>query len=559
VAPLLIGVLLLWSLGPMRTWLAGQDSYDEAALQEWLVESRFPTRTLEELIERYFESIQDYLAWKQSQPNPDRAANTEAAQQYWQPVWKRRLDIYQHLRALGESPTNQFPGQLPQLPLFPMIYRLEVLLDGTDLPGASTIPLYEDKPSSAAQGSEPAGRQAPVPMLTDPIRWDSGQAPSGPPVEFLISPKATVRIWYQLHAFAIRQKAEQDKGLRLWQLSTLGVAATGLALGWLFLVQRHEQEQERQRLLARQQVEHAERLRAETESRLLEQRLATQSAERQALELQSQLYVNIGIMAGSYAHNIKNLLVRPNDLLRRCLADGTLPSEVLRNLNEADQILDEVTKRLEQILATVRRDPTQSEKVRLDLTATLRHLVNTWKDLARVNWQADLELELPGGEEVLPVEGDLSHLQQAIENLLFNARDATREMRDQLRDKVHQDPTLSPAQRRQALIEANRWRGRIVVRAFRRDPEAIVVEVSDNGIGMTESVRQHCTEAHFSTKRDNALFHGQNTGMGLGLSFVVTILEHHQARLEIESEPLRGTTFRVIFPEAKRTAGIERT
>ena len=64
----------------------------------------------------------------------------------------------------------------------------------------------------------------------------------------------------------------------------------------------------------------------ETERKLLEQRLATQAAERQALELKSQLYASIGIMAGSYAHNIKNLLVRPNDLLRRCLeADGLSP------------------------------------------------------------------------------------------------------------------------------------------------------------------------------------------------------------------------------------------
>jgi signal transduction histidine kinase len=38
--------------------------------------------------------------------------------------------------------------------------------------------------------------------------------------------------------------------------------------------------------------------------------------------------------------------------------------------------------------------------------------------------------------------------------------------------------------------------------------------------------------------------------MGLGLSFVVTILEHHHARLEIESQPLRGATFRLRFPAA---------
>ena len=50
-------------------------------------------------------------------------------------------------------------------------------------------------------------------------------------------------------------------------------------------------------------------------------------AERTNLEMRSQLYASIGIMAGSYAHNIKNLLVRPNDLLRRCLEGDGLQSD----------------------------------------------------------------------------------------------------------------------------------------------------------------------------------------------------------------------------------------
>jgi signal transduction histidine kinase len=77
------------------------------------------------------------------------------------------------------------------------------------------------------------------------------------------------------------------------------------------------------------------------------------------------------------------------------------------------------------------------------------------------------------------------------------------------------------------------------------------LEVRDNGAGMTEEVRRRCTETHFSTKRDNAIYEGHSTGMGLGLSFVVTILEHHHATLEIRSEPLRGTVFLLRFPAAK--------
>ena len=48
----------------------------------------------------------------------------------------------------------------------------------------------------------------------------------------------------------------------------------------------------------------------------------------------------------------------------------------------------------------------------------------------------------------------------------------------------------------------------------------------------------------------NAIYEGYNAGMGLGLSFTAVVLEHHGARLEVDTEPLKGTTFRVVFPLA---------
>jgi signal transduction histidine kinase len=207
-----------------------------------------------------------------------------------------------------------------------------------------------------------------------------------------------------------------------------------------------------------------------------------------------------------------------------------------------------VTERLQQILHTVRRDPNQSHAVRLDLNAIVRGLGRTWADLAAERWHLDLVLDLE--DSPVMVLGDGSHLQQAIENLLFNARDATFEMRNHHRDTARV-AGVSPAARRQALIQAAGWRGRVVLRTRRLTlpmGDEAVLEVADNGAGMSEEVKERCTETHFSTKRDNALFEGHSTGMGLGLSFVVAILEQHQGKLEIDSEPLRGTTFRVRLP-----------
>jgi signal transduction histidine kinase len=221
-------------------------------------------------------------------------------------------------------------------------------------------------------------------------------------------------------------------------------------------------------------------------------------------------------------------------------------------LQEVRETLGTVTDRLQQILRTVRRDPARSQATILDLNALLREMVRTWSDLAREKWK--LEIVLVANEPgPLNLSGDESHLNQAVENLLFNARDATFEMRNHLRE-IARHADLDPVQRKQALISAAGWRGQVVLRAW-RDGNVVVLEVTDNGAGMTEEVRRRCTETHFTTKRDNALYEGHNTGMGLGLSFVLTVLEHHHATLEVESQPLQGTTFRARFPAVKSGSG----
>src|SRR5207244_2842877 len=200
--------------------------------------------------------------------------------------------------------------------------------------------------------------------------------------------------------------------------------------------QRRKRERERQRLLQKQQLGEAERLRLHEELRRQEAERRQEEAERLALELKSQLFANIGIMAGSYAHNIKNLLVRPNDLLGRCLEGDGLSAEKHQMLHEVRQTLGTVTERLQQILQTVRRDPSRSERVRIGLNELAADMQRTWGDMAREKWELGLDLDLAPGP--LWIEGDRSHLQQAAENLLFNARDATFEMRNHLREQARQ-------------------------------------------------------------------------------------------------------------------------
>ncbi len=525
-APILLWVLvafLLWE--PVHDWIEGEDSYDKSTLEEWLDESRGFRRTLPEMAADYAQSQAELRRLKPpAEPQtPGRFVDPQWVQAKLA-VAQKGEEIHEHLRTLGNPPTKMYNGLLP---LFPTIYRIEVTFDDP-----SVEPIVWD--------SEWPFRQSEVQELNHPL-------PSAP---------ASARVFYQLHAFNIRQRLEQEHQQRLQQLSILAGIATLLVAVWIVLLQRRE----RQRVLVQQQVDLAERKlleegrrHEETERKLLEQRLARQAAEQKALELQSQLYASIGIMAGSYAHNIKNLLVRPNDLLRRCLEADGLSGDQEGMLHEVQQTLGTVTERLQQILRTVRRDPNRAEQTVLDLNAVLRDLERTWRDLARDRYKLEVALELGEGGAPLWISGDFSHLQQAVENLLFNARDATFEMRNHLRDAARRDEKLDAAARRQALIAAAAWKGRVVMRT-RREGDAVVLEVQDNGAGMTEDVRRRCIETHFTTKRDNAIYEGQSTGLGLGLSFVAAIFEHHRAKLEIESEPMQGATFRVRFPAADADA-----
>jgi signal transduction histidine kinase len=515
--------VLLWSLlaavlnEPVQSWLRGAEEYDKAAVREWIEEARAFRETLPELAAGYLADLD-----KAQQEDPEGRDETRRF------LLSLKADMIQeHLKTLG-TPTKMYSGQLP---LFPIVYQLVLTLDVPPGRAPRTIAWHSALPHHPSQYRE---------------------------LNYEVHPRAWLNVRYQLHAFNKRQSNEQASARRVRWISLLAAVGTVVAGLWIWLVQHRERERERQHMLARQQIDQAEHRRLEeelrrrevegrheeTERKLLEQRLATQAAEGRTLELKSQLYASIGIMAGSYAHNIKNLLVRPNDLLRRCLDADSLAPDQQYMLSEVRHTLGTVTERLQQILWTVRRDPNRSELTRLDLNRVVRELQATWEELARDKWKLTLRTETAA--EPLWIEADLSHLQQAVENLLFNARDATFEMRSHLRDEARSREDLPPAERRQALITAAAWRGEVVLRT-RREHDHAILEVQDNGIGMTEEVRRRCTDTHFSTKRDNAIYEGNSTGMGLGLSFVVVILEHHRGSLEIESEPLHGATFRAVF------------
>jgi len=70
----------------------------------------------------------------------------------------------------------------------------------------------------------------------------------------------------------------------------------------------------------------------------------------------------------------------------------------------------------------------------------------------------------------------------------------------------------------------------------------VIIEIEDNGAGMSETVRSRCLEPFFTTKGER--------GTGLGLTMVFGMMQRHGGELEIDSEPGRGTLVRLVFPAA---------
>lgn len=479
-----------WLLYSKTAWTQQSDEQD---MREWLNETRVFRKSLPELLTEYVELT--------SQGDTER-------------VRVKFDEIEAHLAALAE-PTRKYSGKLP---LFPELYRIGIAFDGPIPAGHLSHPVWiSPMPRPGADA------KARVRMVESP-------AAGG---------RARVQCEYRIHTN--HRFEEEERARRYWQIPLVAflVPATGFAGFIAFRTLRRERQRELDQIEAERSAEHRERellqTRMEAEGRAAE-------AERSALELKSQLYASIGIMAGSYAHNIKNLLVRPNDLLARCLDNAAGSAEQHGMLEEVKTTLGTVTERLQQILRTVRRDPSRAEVTKLDLADLVRESHQTWADTAWDKWKLRITADLPQGP--LFISGDHSHLQQAIENLIFNARDATFEMRNLLREEARN--AAEPDVRKQRLLESAGWKGEVTLRV-KRDGAKAVLEIEDNGIGMSEEVRANCLKTHFTTKRDNALYEGYSAGMGLGLSFVAVVLEHHGAKLEIESQPRCGATFRIVF------------
>lgn len=489
-AVILLAIVLGIIIYAVESRLKDELEFEENILKEWVLETRVGQSTLPELVTQYLK---------------ETGADKE----------NKRDAVLTHMTVLGDlTRTNQ-----GLLPLFPFVYRMELRFTPNTTPDIlwnSNTPLPRDiRPQS-------------FPLV------EGGET------------KATLDAYVQLRAFANRQEEVAQRQAQMRHgLSLIAIAAAGVALLWVTLFLRRERTLELSEYRSREQVDALQRQRLEEQLLREEEELKRKEAEKQVLEARTKLYADISVLAGSYAHNIKNLLVRPNDLLERCITHVQTPESEKQMLIEARESLRGVSERTQQILRTVRRDLDSPITQQLNLNDVAQSLHRQWHDLAQNQWKLDLVIRQ--APEPVFVQGDASHLQQALENLLCNARDATFEQRNSLREQARSSDSQVANHRKDRLLAAAGWRGNVTITVSRNGEHALL-SISDNGIGMSEETLKRCTEAHYTTKRDNALHEGLASGMGLGLSFVAWVVEQHHGKLEIDSKLHLGTTLKMMFP-----------
>ena len=227
----------------------------------------------------------------------------------------------------------------------------------------------------------------------------------------------------------------------------------------------------------------------------------------------------LGELASGVAHDFNNTLA--GILGRAQLLLGTQdPERIEAGLKLIIKTAKDGAKTIKRIqdFARQRRDhdfqPVSVDQLLLDVREITRP---RWKSRAESEG-VHIRLELQLVSDEARVMGDESELREVLVNLVFNAVDA-----------MPQGGTLTLSTRESA--------------------GTVEIAVADTGTGMAEEVRSRVFDPFFTTKG--------KAGMGLGLAVSYGIVRRHEGNFEVESEPGRGTTFRIKLPAAAAAAAAE--
>jgi signal transduction histidine kinase/ActR/RegA family two-component response regulator len=254
--------------------------------------------------------------------------------------------------------------------------------------------------------------------------------------------------------------------------------------------------------------------------------------QTQRAVMQQERLRALGQIASGIAHDINNAIspvaLYTESMLER---ESDLSPRVRQNLETIHRAVTDVAHTVARMREFYRERGTEAMR-RVEVRELFDQVIEMtrarWSDMAQsrgvhIEVRTEVQSELPA------IMGIESELRDALTNLIFNAVDAM-PAGGVLTLRAHLQN--SPSSRSSALPHSEGGR--------------VLVEVTDQGVGMDEDTRRRCLEPFFTTKGDR--------GTGLGLAMVYGAIQRHNAEIEIDSAPNKGTVVRLSFARAT-TAG----
>jgi signal transduction histidine kinase/ActR/RegA family two-component response regulator len=246
--------------------------------------------------------------------------------------------------------------------------------------------------------------------------------------------------------------------------------------------------------------------------------------QTQQTVMQQERLKALGQMASGIAHDVNNALspiVGFAELIQR--GEAGLSADTRKYLGYIKTAGEDIAHIVARLREFYRARNEEESLVALNLNDLIKQVIDMtrprWRDIPQgrglmIELRTELESRLPS------LAGIESEMREVLTNLILNAVDAL--------------PDGGSITVRTRAVKQTSAPGSMP------GMEHVILEVSDTGVGMDEATRKQCLEPFFSTKG--------HRGTGLGLAMVYGVVERHEGRIEIESEPGKGTTMRLVFP-----------
>ena len=204
--------------------------------------------------------------------------------------------------------------------------------------------------------------------------------------------------------------------------------------------------------------------------------------------------------------------------------------DVLRNLHKIDHITELAGTLTSQMLSFARKGSYQQQEIRLNA------LVEKCAELFLPSTQSGISFRIEKDPSDPAIIGDPIQLQQALMNLMINAKDA---MKNQPESEKSLTIRIGTPQSLNIKLEPPSDAELKIRNDYR------VIRVEDTGPGIDAAIRSRIFEPFFTTKPA-----GEGTGMGLAMAYG-TMIAHH-GWIQVMNLPGRGAAFDVILPPADK-------